>query len=103
MGPRKRAVPKPGGTRLLNNGANAPSQRDVRASKGRSLAEGYYSALPGESRSHLGTRPGDTSGVVPHQAPVGDPAAPLHQNQTPVRLRTVFTREYLRARHPFVS
>ena len=56
--------------------------------------------MPGEGRGYLCVRPGDPRGLDQLQAALGHPAASLHQNQTPVRLRAVLAREHLRARRP---
>ena len=77
-------------------------QRDVRASEGRQLAKGHHSALPGEGRGDLGLRPGNQGSVFQHQAALRHPPPSLHQNQTPVRLRSVFPGEHLRARQSLV-
>src|SRR2546430_9092678 len=49
--------PIPSGKMTQDYGANAPPQRDVRASEGRPLAESHHALVPGEGRSHLRVRP----------------------------------------------
>ena len=83
-------------------GADAPSERHVRAAQGRPLAEGGHALVPGEGRGHLFVRPRSPVPLLQLQAAVGHPAAALHQDQAQHRLRAVFAGQHLRARRPFV-
>src|SRR5581483_11685374 len=80
------------GQNFSEDGANAPTQRVVRATEDRSLAESDHASVPGKSRGGARVRPRSARGLVHVQAAVGHPPSSLHQNQTPFRLRAFFSR-----------
>src|SRR5262245_49535804 len=88
-------VGQPSGIMGLGYGAGTPSERVVRASEGRSLAEGNYALVPGKSGGDRGTRPRDKDRPVQLQASVGHSPASLRQDQAPVRLRPVLPQQHL--------
>ena len=83
-------------------GADAPSERHVRAPQGRPLAESCHALVPGEGRGHFFVRARSPVPVLQLQAAVGHPPAALHQDQAQHRLRAVFAGQYLRPRRSFV-